>query len=95
MTKYTKKQAEGCFQRLASVMGKQAGNCWAVKDGKNVSKVGCWEFDYNPIYGGGIITEIHNEHGGIIHPLGEGRLHPYEFCRATNMIERAIQIKGE
>lgn len=72
-----------CAKRLADSMGKRFGKCWKRKNGRNVAKVGCWELDYNSIYGGAIITEIHNESGGITHPFGEGRLKPFEFCRAT------------
>lgn len=92
---YTKKDAERCFERLAKVMGKQAGNCWERKNNKNIAKIGCWDLDYNPTYGGCIIEEMVTEGGGVTHPFGEGRLKPFEFCRATNMIEKAIEIKGK
>jgi len=91
--RYTKKDAMRCAKSFASVIGKkQVGDCWKVVNGKNVAKIGCWEVDYNPIYGGAIITEIHNAGGGITHPLGEGRLRPFEFCRSLQIAERAIGI---
>ena len=91
--RYTKKDAKECAKALAEALGKQFGNCWRKVGGKNVSKVGCWELDYNSIYGGAVITEIANKHGGIRHPLGSSRMKPEAFCRATNMAIDARDIK--
>jgi len=90
--RYTRKDAEKCLKNLAEVMGKEVGDCWEKIDDKLVSKIGCWELDCNPIYGGCIVEEIMNEHGGVGNPLTELRMSPREFCQATRMIERAIEI---
>ena len=90
--RYTKKDAISCAKSLANALGKQFGNCWTKKADKNVAKIGCWNVDYNPIYGGAVISEIVSEGGGIRHPLGSSRLKPYEFCRATNMAIDAIDM---
>lgn len=94
--RYTKKDAERCAKDLARTLKKPFGNCWAKKKGRNVAKIGCWDVDYNPIYGGAVIEEIHNEAGGISHPFGSRRMKPSEFCQATNMAVRAVEIdRGE
>ena len=87
-----KKRAFACFRRLATTLGKEHGDCWKKVGNKNVAKIGCWNFDYNPTYGGGVVVEIINEGGGEDMPLGMGRQKTEEFCRSVEMIEKALEI---
>jgi hypothetical protein len=93
--RYTKKNAEQCAERLATTLGKKFGKCWIRVDGKNVAQIGCWQYDHNSIYGGGVIEEIMNEGGGIDQPFGSRRLKPDTFCVAVNMAEKAVHIDRE
>jgi len=90
--RYTRKDAELCAKHLAEALGKSFGNCWKMEDGKLKSEIGCWDLDFNALYGGGVIFEIMNEAGGIDHPVGSGRLKPSEFCQAVSMAIDAIGI---
>ena len=94
--RYTGKDARNCGRRLANLLDREFGDdkssCWVRKNGKLTAKIGCLTVDYNPIYGGAILEEMMNEHGGVSHPFGEGRLKPYEFCRATRYAEGAVEM---
>lgn len=93
MDRYTRKDAEIALKRLGTVMGKQVGNCWFKnREGKWISNVGCWNLDYNPIYGGCVVTEIYNEGGAITHPFGSMRRSPREFYDAIWMTIRGIEM---
>ena len=83
MDRYTYKDAEKCFERLLSALGKRRARAY--------SDVGGWTLDYNPIHGGVIIEEIANTGGGVHHPIGEGRLTPKEFCYTVNFTIRALE----
>lgn len=95
MDRHTKKDARDCGKRLAKALGKSFGNCWVKKGDKNIAKIGCWDVDYNPIYGGAVITEIHNEQGGIGQPFGSRRLKPEAFCGTINFAIKSIEIDRE
>lgn len=91
MARITVKNAKGCARFLAEDLGKQFGKCWEKKDGKTVSKVGCWDLNVgfeNRV----IMEEIANKGGGVSTPLGEARLKPSEFCDASRMARRAIEV---
>lgn len=90
--RYTRKDAERCFENLANAMNKEAGDCWEKADDKWKAKIGCWQLDYNPIYGGCVVREIFNEAGAVTEPLGTRRFPPREFCDIASMIIRAIEI---
>ncbi|MHA1866366.1 MAG: hypothetical protein ACTSWZ_07660 [Candidatus Heimdallarchaeaceae archaeon] len=92
MDRYTSKDAERCARNLAKVLNKEFGNCWIKENGKWKAKIGCWNLSYNPIYGGCVIEEIVNEAGGVTHPLLRERLPPREFCKATEMAIKAVDI---
>jgi len=89
--RYTEKDAEEHAKRLAQALGKKFGDCWDEKTRKSI--VGCWKVDCNPIYGGCIIEEIVNEHGGVTDPILNIRLPPREFCNAVNFALRVLDIK--
>ncbi len=94
MARTTKKQALACAKRIATNLGKKFGNCYAKnKDGAYKSVVGCWDFDYNSIYGGGVITEIVSEGGGITHPLGSRRQKPAAFCEQVWFAEEVLRVE--
>ncbi len=91
--RYTKKDARKCGEAFAKGMGKKFGDCWTKKKGGGLkADVGCWNVDYNSIYGGAVITEISNEAGGITHPFGSMRRKPSEFCDTVHFASRAIEI---
>ena len=89
----TKKDARRCAESLAKALNKKFGKCWKRIDGKNVAEIGCWEYDHNSIYGGGLIEEIMNEGGGVDLPFGSRRLKPDTFCVATRFAETALKIQ--
>lgn len=95
MDRYTKKDAEKCAENLANTLKKKFGKCWRREGNKNVAQVGCWEYDHNSTYGGGVIHEMVNEGGGVDEPFGSRRLKPDTFCVATRMAERAVKISKE
>ena len=89
-----RKKAESCMKNLARLMKKQAGDCWKrTKKGKNKAKIGCWDLDCNPVYGGCVITEIISEGGGETHPFGDQRRKPQSFCETINYAIRALEYK--
>ncbi len=86
---------ESAVQRLAERLGKPQGPAWTrdEKTGRNTARVGVWELDYNPIYGGYVVEEIHNEAGGICRPLGDTRMKGEQFLEALYMVNRALDIQ--
>lgn len=94
MNRYTRKNAEHAFERLVKLMGTPTGPIWSTVNGKNVAKVGALQLDYNPIYGGCIVEQICNEGGAVVHPFGELRLSPFEFCQAVRMVEGAMRLRA-
>lgn len=80
MDRYTIKDAEQCFERLLTTLGKRKA--------RSYNDVGGWRLDYNPTYGGVIIEEIINPHGGINHPIIGSRLTSREFCQTINFMTR-------
>lgn len=89
--RYGVSDARKCFQRLAKVMGKSTEAITGHGTSRKFN-IGAWVLDYNAIYGGCVIEEIDSEGGGIRHPFGSARMPPREFCQATYMVERAIEI---
>ena len=77
---------------LAQTLGKKFGDCWEKKDGEYKAIIGCWDVDYNQIYGGCVITEIANEDGATTHPFGMERLPPRQFVKAVNYAATAIDL---
>lgn len=94
--RYTTKNAEAAFERLAAALGKSTaktgGPIWARIGDRNVARVGAWLLDHNSIYGGFVVAEIVNEGGGESHPLGERRMSAREFCEAVYLAERVAGI---
>jgi len=90
------KKQDKCAERLAKKLKKRFGDCWKKVKGKNVARKGCWYTDDNSIYGGSVINEMSNEHGGVRQPFGPQRRKPTNFCETTRFAERAIEIsEGE
>lgn len=91
--RYTEKDAANAALRLAKALGKEFGACWKKdKSGNLKAKVGCWDIDNEPLYGGVIITEKDSEGGSESHPFGETRWKPREFNSSVNMALDAIDI---
>ena len=84
MNKYTFKDAEQCFENLLRTLGRRRA--------RSYNDVGGWGLDYNPTYGGVVIEEIGNEHGGITQPLNTTRLTPREFCQSVNFAIRVLRL---
>ena len=51
------------------------------------------ELDYNGIYGGYVVEEIHNENGAISHPFGYMRRSARDFCDTVNFALRAMDAR--
>jgi len=90
--RYTEKDAIKCGKRLADILGKKFGSCLIRVDEESKWVIGCWDVDYNPIYGGAVIDEIVNEAGAIHKPLGAMRRKPREFCDTVSFAEEAIKL---
>lgn len=91
--RYTEKDAAISASRLAGVLGKEFGACWKKdKSGKLKSKIGCWDIDNAPGYGGIVIHEMINEQGGERNPFGYTRRKPREFVESVNFTIKAIEI---
>lgn len=93
--RYTAKDAQRAFERLAKALGKQTGPFY-LKDeatGKYIPQVGTWKLDYNPIYGGIAIEELASDAGAENRPFGLGsRMTPREFCRTVDFVLTALHI---
>ena len=74
--RYTKSDALHAMQRLADATGNRIARSW--------NDVGGWELDANPTYGGYVINEIVNEHGGVTRPFGDQRHPARQFCEMVN-----------
>ena len=95
MVRYTEKDAKECFEELAKALGKEYGDaCYIEKDGKKVTKIGCWKLDCNPVYGGCVVQEFVNEGGAVSMPLGYRRT-PREFCDCVEFTLNVIKILKE
>lgn len=90
MEKYTKKDCSKAVERLAKLLDKPTEPYVKHEDGYK-AVIGAWTCDYNSVYGGAIIEEVVNDGGGIDHPMGEGRMKPYEFCRMIRGVESLIR----
>ncbi len=83
--RYTKRDAEAAFGRLARRLDK---DCF------DPFRVGAWTLDHNATYGGFVIAEIVNEHGGETRPFGDRRMSAREFVQSVDFALRAIEVKG-
>ena len=89
--RYTINDAKRCAKNLADKLGKQLGDCWEENpEGGLKSKIGCWNLDYNTIYGGAVINEIVNEGGAIRQPFGYMRRGPREFCNSVDFASNTV-----
>lgn len=92
MARNTRSDVEAAFNRLRVALGKPEAE-WNQDDkGNNRAKVGGWALDYNPTFGGSIIEETMNEHGGVKMPLGYRRMSNAEFVVAVQFALDAINI---
>jgi hypothetical protein len=97
MERYTRKNAEAAFERLAQKLGKPTAKStgkatWRRVGDRNVATVGQWALDHNSIYGGFVVVEIVNEGGGEAHPLGDRRMPAREFCQSIYFAERVLSL---
>lgn len=90
----SRNKAEDCMKLLARVLKhKKVGNCYTKTKGGYKAKIGCWELDCNPVYGGCVINEMMNEGGGVTQPFGERRRKPQEFCEAIWFADKVLEYK--
>lgn len=78
--KYTKKEVQGMFNRLAKAMNK-------IVDGGNYDEL---VLDYAPIYGGYVIEQLGPE-GGCSHPFGSLRRSAREMYLSLHMTAQALE----
>lgn len=78
--KYTKKEVQGMFNRLAKAMNKKI-------DGGNYDGL---VLDYAPIYGGYVIEELGPD-GGCSHPFGSLRRSAREMYLSMYMATQAVE----
>lgn len=78
--RYTRKQAEAHFRKLAEFFGKPIGY-----------KPGCWYFDYETVYGGGAVIEV-TEDRHCCRIFTQHRLKPREFCMMCDAILEAVEM---
>lgn len=90
MIRLTRKDADECAEELARVIGKDFGDCLEKVGDKFEWKVGCWETDYSPTYGGILIREVLNKAHGIRPVFGEHRRRFSDFCDTTRFAITAI-----
>jgi len=91
--RYTEKNAATAASRLAKALGKDFGACWKKdKSGNLEAKVGCWDIDNAPEYGGIVVIEMSNKGGAEHTPLGSSRKKPGEFIGSVNFALDAIDI---
>ena len=67
------------------------GQLWNREGSDNRCFVGAWVLDHNSVYGGYVVEQMENEHGGISHPLGSGRKSAREFCDAVRFALDALR----
>lgn len=78
--KYTKKEVQGMFIRLAKAMNKN------IDGGKYNGLV----LDYAPVYGGYVIEEL-GPKGGCHHPFGSLRRSAKEMYLSMHMAAQALE----
>lgn len=83
--RYTKRDAEGAYQRLMKAVG--------AREATSYGDIGGWHLDHNGVYGGYVVEEVMNEAGGITHPLGHERRTAREFCDAVSFALRVLEVK--
>jgi len=91
----TEADARSAARRLADALGHPYGS-WEQDNGTRSGYraiIGGWDLDYNPTYGGCVITEIVNDGGGIRHPLTEARQPLATFCSMVNFTLAALDTK--
>ncbi len=79
----TRKDVEGAFELLCATLGKRIATAY--------NDVGAWQLDHNSIYGGFVIEEVVNVHGGVSRPMGDQRCNAREFRQMCLFTVRAIQ----
>lgn len=92
MMKYTRTHAQAAYERLRDALGKQE-HVWK-KDAKGHLRAtpGQWTLDYNAMYGGARIEEIHNDAGAVTTPLGDNRMSPREFVYAVRFALDVLRV---
>lgn len=78
--KYTKKEVQGMFNRLAKAMNK-------IVDGGNYDGL---VLNYAPIYGGYVIEQL-GPAGGCSHPFGSLRRSAREMYLSLHMTAQALE----
>ena len=77
---YTRSMVTKYFVNFARELGKTL----SYRDSQGKINVGAWVLDHNPTYGGYIIEEIDNIHGGVFHPFNNQRMKADSFILAMD-----------
>lgn len=90
--RYTRKFIEARFAAAMDAIGAAHGEAWLKQpDGRFKANVGTHQIDYNPVYGGYVITKMVNEGGGEQCPFGMDRRNAAGFVAMLNGILGAAQ----
>ncbi len=80
----TTKMVQRAYEMLRDALGKREAAAY--------HDVGGWMLDCNHTYGGYVIVEINNIHGGETHPLGDTRKSAREFFDACHFALRVLGV---
>lgn len=85
--RYTADSARAAFHRIRRALGKRhaADYAWGAPE-----RIGAWNLDSAPGYGGWVIEEQMNDGGGIDHPFGHERRNAREFFEAVDFALRVL-----
>lgn len=97
--RYTRRDAESAFQRLADAVGaKIADPAWKITDKR---REGAWILDHNSVYGGYVIEAYvpdsppHDDrpqaYTAVTQPFGYERRSAREFAGACHFAARAVE----
>lgn len=82
--RYTVKNAQEAFERLAEATGNRPAASW--------NDVGGWQLDYNSVSNDFLVIEVTDSGGGIREPFGPMRLTPREFCVMVDFAIRVLEV---
>lgn len=98
MERYTRRDAEQAFERLADAVGaKVADPAWKTTDKR---RLGAWTLDHNSVYGGYVIEAFvadtprddgHQAYTAVTRPMGDYRHTARDFAQMCHFAVRAIE----
>jgi hypothetical protein len=100
MERYTRRDTEMAFARLADAVGaKIADPAWKITDKR---RLGAWTLDHNGVYGGYVIAAYVSDshysddprpqtYTAETHPMGDRRHNARDFAQMCHFAARAIE----